>query len=67
LKPKVQVLLNIPMDDPFQSSPHFEKLVGNLQGIYSRHIKIQRRLIYAVDPAKKIVRLLPNKNQSFSR
>jgi len=55
------------MDDPFQSSPHFEKLVGNLQGIYSRHIKIQRRLIYAVDPAKKIVRLLPNKNQSFSR
>ena len=34
--------------DPFQSPPHFEKLVGDLEGAFSRRINIQHRLVYLV-------------------
>lgn len=36
-------------ENPFQNSPPYEKLVGDLIGIYSRRINIQNRLIYKVN------------------
>uniref|UniRef100_UPI003FF08E26 Txe/YoeB family addiction module toxin n=1 Tax=Lachnospira sp. TaxID=2049031 RepID=UPI003FF08E26 len=33
---------------PFQNPPPYEELVGNLQGVYSRRINIQHRLVYQV-------------------
>ena len=36
-------------ENPFQNSPPYEKLVGDLKGIYSRRINIQNRLIYKVN------------------
>ena len=34
--------------NPYQPPPSFEKLVGNLDGILSRRINIQHRLVYQV-------------------
>ena len=55
LRGKVVALLEILAEDPFQSPPSFEKLVGDLLGAYSRRINIQHRLIYEVDIKTKTV------------
>ncbi|MDQ6951559.1 MAG: Txe/YoeB family addiction module toxin [Mariprofundales bacterium] len=48
LKSKAQVLLEILRENPFQNPPPYEKLVGDLQGAYSRRINIQHRLVYEI-------------------
>jgi len=48
LKPHASRLLDILREDPFQNPPHYEKLMGDLSGAYSRRINIQHRLIYQV-------------------
>jgi Txe/YoeB family toxin of toxin-antitoxin system len=58
LKPKAQELLEILATDPFQSPPAFEKLVGDLDGAYSRRINIQHRLVYEVFKKERTVRVL---------
>lgn len=46
LRDKAQALLDLLAEDPFQSPPPFENLVGDLTGAYSRRINIQHRLVY---------------------
>lgn len=58
LKAKAQALLDILEVDPLQNPPPFEKLVGDLNGAYSRRINIQHRLVYEVFRKEKIVRVL---------
>ena len=58
LKSKVQELLEIIREDPFQEYPPYEKLVGELQGAYSRRINIQHRLVYQVYEGKRIVKVI---------
>jgi Txe/YoeB family toxin of toxin-antitoxin system len=58
LKPRAQDLLSILANDPFARPPSFEKLVGDLDGAYSRRINIQHRLVYEVFPEQKVVRIL---------
>jgi len=58
LKPQAENLLRILAEDPFQSPPRFEKLLGNLSGFYSRRINIQHRLVYSVDSESRIVHVL---------
>ena len=58
LKPKAQQLLDILREDPFQSPPPFEKLVGDLSGAYSRRINIQHRLVYQVLEEEHVVKVL---------
>lgn len=48
LDKKAKELIEIIRDNPFQTPPSYEGLVGNLQGYYSRRINIQHRLIYQV-------------------
>ncbi len=48
LERKAKELLNILVEDPFQSPPPYEKLVGDLRGNFSRRINIQHRLVYDV-------------------
>lgn len=43
--------------DPFSKHPPFEKLVGDLEGFYSRRLNIQHRIIYEVKD-DNIVRVL---------
>ena len=45
---KARNLLNIIGKNPFQNPPPYERLVGNLNGYYSRRINIQHRLVYQV-------------------
>ena len=58
LKPKAQTLLEILAEDPYQSPPRFEKLVGDLEGAYSRRINIQHRLVYQIVEGEKTVKVL---------
>ncbi len=48
LRLKAERLLEILSEDPFQTPPPFEKLIGDLSGAYSRRINIQHRLVYQV-------------------
>ena len=48
LEDKSKKLLNLIAKDPFQNPPSYEKLVGDLQGYYSRRINLQYRLVYKV-------------------
>lgn len=58
LKSKAKVLIDILKEDPYQSPPSFEKLIGDLSGAYSRRINIQHRLVYQVSESEKIVKVL---------
>lgn len=58
LKPRAQELLDVLADDPFRSPPRFEKLVGDLQGAYSRRINIQHRLVCQVLKDERAVKVL---------
>ncbi|MDE3057576.1 MAG: Txe/YoeB family addiction module toxin [Bacteroidota bacterium] len=58
LKPKTEELLKILADDPFQTLPRFEKLVGDLTGAYSRRINIQHRIVYQVLEDQHIVKVI---------
>ena len=48
LEKKAKELLNIIAQNPFQTPPPCEKLLGNLEGNYSRRINIQHRIVYEV-------------------
>jgi len=43
---KVKELIDIVSENPYQNPPSYEKLVGDLQGYYSRRINKQHRFIY---------------------
>ena len=58
LKQKAQERLTVLANDPFQNPPHFEKLVGDIAGAYSRRINIQHRIVYEVFTKERIVRAL---------
>ena len=48
LDDKAKKLIEVIRENPFQNPPPYEALVGNLQGVYSRRINIQHRLVYQV-------------------
>lgn len=58
LRPKAEALLEILGKNPFQQSPPYEKLVGDLEGAYSRRINIHHRLIYQVYKEEKTVKVI---------
>ena len=58
LDKKAQQLLEVIEKDPFQNPPPYEKLLGRLNGFYSRRINYQHRLVYEVDEEKKTIRVL---------
>lgn len=58
LKAKAQGLLEVMAKDPFQNPPAYEKLVGDLDGTYSRRINIQHRLVYELFEKERKVRVL---------
>ena len=58
LRSKAEKLLNILRENPYQTPPPFEKLVGDLFGAYSRRINIQHRLVYQVLADEKVVKVI---------
>ncbi len=57
-KRRAEELIAVIQNDPYQSPPPFEKLVGDLAGAHSRRINIQHRLVYQVLEEKKAVKML---------
>ena len=45
---KAKILVDVIRENPYQNPPRYEKLVGKLDGILSRRINIQHRLVYQV-------------------
>ena len=58
LKPKAQKLLDILANDPYQSPPPYEKLIGDLTGACSRRINIQHRIVYQIIDDIKTVKIV---------
>ena len=58
LRPRAGELLEILRQNPLQSPPRFECLVGDLRGAFSRRITIQRRLVYQVLQRERVVKIL---------
>ena len=55
---KAQNLIELIKENPFQNPPPYEKLLGNLSGLYSRRINIQHRLVYEVLEDIKTVKII---------
>ena len=51
-------LLKLLEINPYTTPPRYEKLIGNLAGLYSRRITIQHRLVYRVLEEEKTVHVL---------
>jgi len=58
LRSQAQKLLDILSENPYQSPPPFERLVGDLAGACSRRINIQHRLVYQVMDDIKTVKII---------
>ena len=58
LRPKAEKLLEILHENPYQTPPPFEKLLGDLSEAYSRRINIQHRLVYEVLTDEKVVKVI---------
>ena len=58
LREKAKVLLEVLARNPLQMPPPFEKLVGDLEGAYSRRINIQHQLVYQMLKKEKVVKVI---------
>jgi len=57
-RPKAEKLFSILSQNPFQTPPPYEKLLGDLSGAYSRRINIQHRLVYQILEESKTVKVI---------
>ena len=58
LKPQSERLLDILREDPYQTPPSYEKLVGDLAEACSRRINIQHRIVYQILDDVKTVKII---------
>ena len=58
LRPKAEKLLELLRQNPFQTPPPYEKLVGDLSGAYSRRINIHHRLVYQIIEEVRTVKVV---------
>lgn len=58
LADRAKKLINIIENNPYQNPPPYEKLMGDLNGAYSRRINIQYRLVYQILEKEKTIKIL---------
>ena len=58
LDTKAKALIDLIRGNPYQTPPSYEKLVGDLHGLYSRRINIQHRLVYQVLEEEKTIKIV---------
>ncbi|MEQ8798932.1 MAG: Txe/YoeB family addiction module toxin [Salinisphaeraceae bacterium] len=58
LKVNAQALLDLIAENPYQTPPPYERLVGDLSGALSRRINIQHRLVYQVLEEEQVVKVI---------
>ncbi|MCQ2815335.1 MAG: Txe/YoeB family addiction module toxin [Bacilli bacterium] len=54
---KVQNLLDLIENNPFETPPSYEKLIG-FDSVYSRRINVQHRLIYEVYKKEQVIKII---------
>lgn len=55
---KAKELINIIRNNPYQIPPDYEKLAGNLYGLYSRRINRQHRLVYEIFEKEQTIKII---------
>ena len=55
---KARALIDVIRENPFQRPPEYEKLVGDMNGLYIRRINLQHRLVYQVYEEEKTVKIV---------
>ena len=58
LREKALEIIQILSENPFQTIPPYEKLIGDLSGAYSRRINIQHRIVYQVLENERTVKII---------
>ncbi len=58
LKANAQALLDLIAENPYQTPPPYERLVGDLSGALSRRINIEHRLVYQVLEEEQVVKVI---------
>lgn len=58
LKNNVDILLAVLRNNPFQNPPPYERLQGSFSAYCSRRINRQHRLVYTVDEAERVVKIV---------
>lgn len=58
LRVQAEKVLDILANDPYQTPPPFERLVGALSGACSRRINIQHRVVYQLLDDNRIVKVI---------
>ena len=58
LEKKAKSLIDVIRENPYQTPPPYEKLKGDLHGLYSRRINIKHRLVYEVIEETKTVKII---------
>ena len=60
LRSKAEEIIELLRQNPYQTPPPYENLVGDLSGAYSRRLNIQHRIVYQIlndDKAVKVIRM----------
>lgn len=55
---KAKELIGIIKVNPYQNPPPYEKLTGDLEGLYSRRINGQHRLVYEVFEKEQTIKII---------
>ena len=58
LEKNCKKIIELMLDDPFCYPPSYEKLFGELNGLYSRRINRQHRIVYEVNEIKKEIHII---------
>ena len=58
LDDKAKELIRLIQENPYQTPPHYETLVGDLDGLISRRINIKHRLVYQVYEEEKVIKIV---------
>ena len=58
LKAKAEKIIKILRQNPFQTPPPYEKLIGDLVGAYSRRLNIQHRIVYQIIDDEKLLKII---------
>lgn len=58
LDKKTKSLIDLIKENPFQTPPTYEKLVGDMEDLYSRRINLKHRLVYQVYEDEKTIKIV---------
>ena len=58
LDKKAKSLIELLKESPYQTPPPCEKMLGDMQGAFSRRINIKHRLVYQVFDDERVVKIL---------